>query len=404
MKKYLAMAAAGVFALGAAATQSAVADDHEVKFGFAAAETGWLQAYSGPSTSAALIAIEDINAKGGLLGKKIVPIFSDTKTDRSESAKSGAQLLGQGAIALAVDCDYDFGAPAALAAEREGKISIFLCAESVLAGIQGVGKHSFSSSVLAAVQGAAIAEWGYKEKGWRSAYILLDEVIEYNKGICYGFDWMWKRLGGEILGHDVFLNEDPSIQTQVDRIKALPNQPDIIEICSYNPGGAMAIKQIRAAGITSAIGGGSSMTGDYWLGTVPNLSGHYVPEQASIYGDDPRQAVLDFNKKFEALTGKAPDSQYVYPGYVLIEMWAKAVEKAGTFDGDAVVEALESFRDEPVLVGTRTFTSELHHQNRAPYLIVETTNGKPAVAGSWTISEPVPLNVLFGKEYDYVAK
>ena len=69
MKKYLVMAVAAVFTLGAVATQ-AKADGHEVKFGFAAAETGWLQAYSGPSTSAALIAIEDINAKGGLLGKK----------------------------------------------------------------------------------------------------------------------------------------------------------------------------------------------------------------------------------------------------------------------------------------------------------------------------------------------
>ena len=404
MKKFVAMAAVGAMALGAAATQSASADDHEVKFGFAASQTGWMQAYSGPSTNAGLIAIDDINARGGLLGKMVVPVFADAKTDRAESAKAGQSVLQQGAEAMAVDCDYDFGAPAALAAEREGKISIFLCAESVLAGIQGVGKHSFSSSILAAVQGAAIAEWGYNKKGWRTAYILLDEVIEYNKGICYGFDWMWRKLGGEILGHDVYQNEDPTIQPQIDRIKALGQEPDIIENCSYIPGCARAIKQIRAAGINSAIGGGSSMSGTYWLDTVPGLSGHYVPEQASIYGDDPRQDVLDFNEKFKAKFGEYPNSQYTYPGYVVVEMWAKAVEKAGTFDGDAVVAALESFRNEPVLVGTRTFTSELHHQAQAPYLIVETTNGQPAVVDSWTISEPVPMKVLFGKEYKYVAK
>ena len=85
-------------------------------------------------------------------------------------------------------------------------------------------------------------------------------------------------------------------------------------------------------------------------------------------------------------------------------MWAIAVEKAGTFESDAVVAALESFKDEPVLVGTRTFTDKLHHQDRAPYLIVETTNGKPAVVDSWTITEAVPLDVLFGKQYSYVAK
>ncbi|MBI07183.1 MAG: branched-chain amino acid ABC transporter substrate-binding protein [Rhodospirillaceae bacterium] len=405
MKKFVSLLAAGAMACGIAATSPAQANDDEVVFGFAASSSGWMKAYSGPSTEAALIAIDDWNAKGGLLGKKIRAVHADAKTDRVESKKAGISVLNDGAQAIAVDCDYDFGAPAALAAQNQKKISIFLCAESVLAGVQGIGKYAFSSSVLAAVQGAAIAEWGWEKKGWRTAYILLDDVIEYNKGICYGFDWMWReKLGGEILGHDVFQNDDPTIQPQIDRIKALSKEPDIIEICSYNPGGASAIRQIRAAGINSPLGGGSSMTGDYWMDAVPNLSGHFVPEQASIYGDDPRQAVLDFNEKFKARTGEYPISQYTYPGYVVFEMWAKAVEKAGTFDSDAVVEALESFREEPVLVGTRTFTKTLHHQARAPYLIVETTNGKPAVVGDWTISEPVPMDVLFGKRYDYIAR
>jgi len=405
MRKFMSLVAAGALALGFAATSPAQADDHVVKFGFAGSSSGWMKAYSGPSTEAALIAIDDWNAKGGLLGKKIEAVFADAKTDRVESKKAGISVLNQGAQAIAVDCDYDFGAPAALAAQNQKKISVFLCAESVLAGVQGIGKYAFSSSVLAAVQGAALAEWGWNKKGWRTAYILLDDVIEYNKGICYGFDWMWReKIGGEILGHDVFQNEDPTIQPQIDRIKALDVEPDFIQICSYNPGGASAIRQIRAAGINSALGGGSSMTGDYWLEAVPDLSGHFVPEQASIYGDDPRQAVLDFNEKFKALTGAYPISQYAYPGYVVFEMWAKAVEMAGTFDSDAVVEALESFRDEPVLVGTRTFTKTLHHQARAPYLIVETTNGKPAVVDEWTISEAVPMDVLFGKHYDYIAR
>ena len=107
---------------------------------------------------------------------------------------------------------------------------------------------------MATVQGAALAEWGWKVKGWRTGYILLDDVIEYNKGICYGFDWMWREmLGGEVVGHDVFQNEDPTIQPQIDRIKALDAEPDFIQICSYNPGGASAIRQIRAAGINSVL-------------------------------------------------------------------------------------------------------------------------------------------------------
>jgi branched-chain amino acid transport system substrate-binding protein len=50
--------------------------------------------------------------------------------------------------------------------------------------------------------------------------------------------------------------------------------------------------------------------------------------------------------------------------------------------------------NEPTLFGPRTFTSELHHQNKARYLIVETTAGKPGVIDEWTISEPVPMDAL----------
>ena len=405
MSRILSFAIAGLIGVGAVQAQSAKADDHEVVFGFAASYSGWMQAYSGPPTQAAMIAIEEINAAGGLLGKTITTVKFDAKTDRVQGAKAGTAALSKGAQILAVDCDYDFGAPAALAAQKAGKISVFLCAESVLAGIQGVGKFSFSASVLAGVQGAATAEWGWKKKGWRTAYILLDETIEYNKGICYGFDWMWReKLGGKILGHDVFQNADPSIASQITRIKNLPQEPDVISLCSYVPGGASAIRQIRAAGINSKIVSGSSMSGTYWLDSVPNLSGHYVPEQASIYGDDPNPAVIAFNEKFKAKYGTSVGNQYTYPGYVMVEMWARAVKRAGTFDSAKVVAELEKFRGEPVLAGERTFTDTLHHQNIAPYLIVETTNGKPKVVESFLISEPVPMDVLFGKRYKYIAR
>ena len=75
-------------------------------------------------------------------------------------------------------------------------------------------------------------------------------------------------------------------------------------------------------------------------------------------------------------------------------MWARAVEKAGTFDTDKVIAAMEAFDQEPFLIGTRTFSDTLHHQDQAPYLIIETTNNQPAVAdGPFMISEAVPMDV-----------
>lgn len=381
----------------ATATFPALADDSKIVVGFATAESGFMEAYDKPATDAALIRIDEINAAGGLLGKKIEVVKADTKSDRAEGAKAGLSVLDQGADLVVVSCDYDFGSPAALAAEAAGKVSFFLCAESVKAGIQGVGPHSFSASVLAAVQGATMAEWAYNKKEAKTFYRLLDTWTEYNKGICDGFDWMMPTLetkGAKLVGQDTFKNDDPSIAAQISRIKALPKEPDAIMLCTMMPGAVSAVKQIRAAGINSMILNGSGMDGSYWLSAVPDLSNFYVPVQGSIYGDDPNPEVNKFNAAYKAKTGADPSSMYVYPGYVMIDVWAKAVERAKSIDADAVVAELEKMKNEPTLFGLRTFTSELHHQNQTKYLIADTEKGKPSIIDSWTISEPVPLDAL----------
>jgi len=387
-----AITVAGSIAFSAGA---ALADDHEIVIGMATAQSGWMQAYDKPAREAALIRIEEINEAGGLMGKQIRVVEADTKTDRAEGAKAGLEVLDGGAEMVVVSCDYDFGAPAALAAQAAGKISFFLCAESIKAGIPGVGPDSFSASVLAAVQGATMAEWAYQTKDARSFYVLLDTWIEYNKGICDGFDWMAPRLEeAEVVGRDTFVNDDASVAAQITRIKSLPEEPDAIMLCSVMPGAPSVIKQIRAAGINSMILNGSGVDGSYWLDSVPDLSNFYVPVQGSVHGDDPDPRVEEFNVKYAEKFGARPATQYTYPGYVLIDVWAKAVERAGTTETKAVVAELEKMTDEPTLFGPRTFTSELHHQNRARYHIVEVNDGKTGIVDSWTISESILLDAL----------
>ena len=387
--KYGMGVALGALLIGTVPAQAA---GDKIVVGFATAASGFMQAYDKPAQDAAMIRIDEINKAGGLLGKQIEVVTADTKTDRAEGAKAGLEVLDKGADLVIVSCDYDFGSPAALAAEAAGKVSFFLCAESIKAGIQGVGPHSFSASVLAAVQGATMAEWAYTKKNARNFYRLLDTWTEYNKGICDGFDWMMPKLkDAQLAGSDTFKNEDASIAAQITRIKSLPKEPDAIMLCTMMPGAVRAIKQIRAAGINSMILNGSGVDGSYWLSATPDLSNFFVPVQGSIYGDDPNPKVNEFNKKYKAVTGGDPSSQYVYPGYVLIDVWAKAVERAKSVDADAVVAELEKMKDEPTLFGPRTFTNEIHHQNRGRYLIVDTEKGKPGIVGEWTISKAIPV-------------
>src|SRR3981189_3528927 len=116
----------------------------DIVVGFATASSGFMQAYDKPAQDAAMMRIDEINKAGGLLGRQIKAVAVDTKTDRAEGAKAGLEVIDKGADLVGVSCDYDFGAPAALAAPAAGKISFFLSAESLKAGRKRAGRTTLS--------------------------------------------------------------------------------------------------------------------------------------------------------------------------------------------------------------------------------------------------------------------
>jgi branched-chain amino acid transport system substrate-binding protein len=387
----LAACAGLVFGYGG----QAKAESKEIVLGFAVALTGWMNAYDGDSTRMAKLWIDQTNAKGGLLGRKIKWVEADTKTDRTEGAKAGQAMVEQGAELLFVSCDYDFGAPAALQGQKAGIITVFICASDPKAGIAGVGPLSFTANNAAQTEGATLAEWAVKKRNLKKGYVLLDESIEYDKSVCAGYDWEYPIAGGTIVGRDVFKNDDPTITSQVTRLTAAVRDQgvDNVILCSYNPGGASATRQIRAAGINIPILAATGMDGLYWVNSVPGLIDFYVPDQAVVTGDA-NPEINALTKEYTEKFGKSPASQYAYPIYAWLQEWAKAVTKAGTTDGKAVVAVMETFKDEPSILGPRTYTHKWHVQTSIPMTIVEDHDGTQKVIDVVRIPNEIPDNVL----------
>lgn len=357
---------------------AADAADKPIKVGFAIAQSGWMFAYDKAPFEAAKLKIDEINAAGGLLGRKIELDVRDTRTDQEQSSKAGQELVQSGVDLLVVSSDYDFGAPSALAAQNAGVLAISPGAADPKMGVQGVGNLVFSASGAAQVEGIIMAEWGFEKRGIRNPYVLEDQSIEYTKSGCAGFRSAWKKVSPDkpLAGGSVFSSGDISIAAQITDFKSLSPAPDSIFLCSVTPGGASAIRQIRAAGIDVPILANVGMTDDYWLGAVPNLSNFYVPTFMSILGDDPRPELNTFLKSYEAKYGTRPESAYAVLGYSLIEQWKVAVERAGTASAPEVAAQLEKFKDEPLTIGPTSYSSDLHIQVNRPLLIMEVQNGK----------------------------
>jgi branched-chain amino acid transport system substrate-binding protein len=379
---------------GIVMTAAARAEAPPIVVGFAIAQTGWMAPNDTPSEAAEL-AIQDINAKGGLLGRKIVTVYADTKSDRVEGTKAGLAVLAKGADLVVVTCDYDMGGPAALAAVKAGKMAWSLCAEEVKFG--RLGPNVFTIGPAAQVIGASIAEWGYKQKGYRNLFVLLDDSLEYTKEVCFGMTTAWSRLpGARIVGSDNFKNGDASIATQITRIKNTSPKPDAIALCTYPPGGVTAVRQLYASGATLPVLANDAMDGAFWMNAVPNLKNFYVPAVGSVYGDDPRPEINAVLKRLIAKDGHPPAFGYAFTGYSDIQLWAKAVERAKSLDAKLVTAQLEKFRDEPSLMGPVSFSKGMHVTAKYTFQIIGVENGKRKRVGSSTPTTVFTQKMLFG--------
>src|SRR5580700_803807 len=319
MVRKLGMAALAASAIAIVSTVNVGWAADKPVFGLVMSFSGWFAPVDADTIAGAKLAVADVNAAGGVLGQPIEVVEFDNKSEPPLGADGAVDVIGKGAKAILFPSDFEFG-------------------------VQGVGPLAYSTSNASQAQGALLAEWGYKQKGWKTAYVLLDNTIAYTKSLCGSFATRWTELAGKdgLLGRDTFLNNDPSIAAQVTRITSLSKKPDVIFFCSYAPGGPSAMRQLNAAATTAPIVTGESLDGDYWIGSVPDLSNFYVISYGSKYGDDPDPEVNGFFKRFEAKYGKKADVSYGLRGYAAVQAWAEAANKAGSLDGAKVAAALDA--------------------------------------------------------------
>ena len=359
-----------------------------VTLGFAIGETGFMAPYDLPARAAAELAIEDVNAKGGAAGRKLRTISENMKSKPDLSGNAATAVLDKGADVVVTSCDFDQGSPAAIVAQQQKALAFSTCAASTSFGPAGIGPLAFTMATAAPVEGAAMADWAIKERGWKSAYVLLDDTIDFTKQSAAGFEARVAEDGGTVVGKDTFKQGDQSIAAQITKIKQLDTAPDAIYLASYMPTQASAIKQLRAAGLDMPILGDEDLDGDYWKDAVPDVSDVYFATYASIYGDDPDPKINDLVERYVDAEGKKPDSAAFLTGYAMVQAIAKAIEETGgSTTGSALQAKLEAFKDEPFVLPT-TFTAKEHIAFERTLRVLQIEGGKTSF-----VAEATPTGV-----------
>jgi branched-chain amino acid transport system substrate-binding protein len=316
-----------------------------------------------------------------VLGRKFTVVTADNASNSNQSLQAGQEVLSKGAQIMLTSCSYELAAPATRLANSKNVLVWSYCAGEPPYSRQGPGGGgplTFDMGDETNGVGASMAQAGYK-RGFRRAWLLVDDSLNYPQEESRFFTARWDTLPGtSIAGTQFFKNSDPSIASQITAFKALSPKPDVIVLSTYLPGGATAVRQIRAAGINTPILTGDGMDGPSWLKAVPHLSNFYQTVLASIYGDDPRPQINAFFKRLRTATGQAPQGSYAVFGYSIIQALAKAIRETGTTNGPALAAALEKFRSVPLLDGPLSLTKSLHFDAFRPEVVVQIQNGKPS--------------------------
>jgi branched-chain amino acid transport system substrate-binding protein len=348
---------------------SASTSKEPIVIGAAMGLTGFMVTWDGPVYAAAQMAVDDINKAGGVLGRKLELIKSDTRSDAAQSVLAASEVLDKGAQLLFVSTDFDGGSPAALVAQDKGIIS-FSGAVSPKFGVQGVGDLAYSVSDSATMEAAAGAQFAIS-KGWKNMYALVDVTVAAERDFGKYFAESFVKLGGKVVGQDTFKNDDQSIAAQITHFKSLSPRPDVICLPSYAPGGPAALRQLRAAGIDTPVVGADDWDGTFWLEAVPGVKDVYGCVPNSQFGDDPNADVNTFFARLMKKMNKTSlDSSLAIGGYCGVQAYAKAIEVAGSADPQAVKKALDSGQPFETLRGPFSYTATEHILLGRPITII----------------------------------
>jgi ABC-type branched-subunit amino acid transport system substrate-binding protein/tRNA A-37 threonylcarbamoyl transferase component Bud32 len=378
------LAAAAALAAALTLTWEGGAASSRIVIGIAAAKTGsFSNIWELPVGQAFMMRIGEINAAGGVLGKKIDVDWIDTKSNvRSVGAAANA-LMSKDAVAIVGPCRFNEAGPA-LTAGRDRSVPAFsVCGETHRAATPAaIGPYGGSMGEGPDSEGVSMAEWLRKHRPqWKRAYVLKDTLGPASKEAASYFLVRWLDLGGSISGEDTFLSGTLPLSSQLRRLRSKLEQTDVIYVATYR-GAESAILQIRSAGIELPIAA-AGLEGIPLGAGAGNPSNVFALGSACIpsYCSGATPQVTRFFAKFEKRYGTTLDGSYPIHGYDLATVLVAAIRKAKSADGPKIATALFSGFPVRTLAGRVRFTRKCHRPQPPSFDIELYTNGKAKSLG-----------------------
>ena len=319
-------------AIAVGAPGMAVADS--IKIGFNAPLTGFAAADGNSALVGAELAVEQINAAGGINGAPIELVIYDDQASPKEAAPLAVKMTTQDEVTAGISGSYSGSTRAAATIFQENAVP-YISAYAVHPDITRAGDYVFRTSFMGEVQGRAGAKLIGDVMGLkRVAMITLNN--DFGKSLAAGFKEKVDEFGIEITGESEYSIRDREFGPIVSKVKA--DNPDAIYASGYFFTAGPLVRQIRAAGIDAPVIGQEGYDSQKFIEIAgPDAEGVIIT--TSLDRDSSNPITQAFIKGFEEKAGY-PTDMVAASAHTAVLVMAEALKKAGAGDRAALRNAI----------------------------------------------------------------
>jgi branched-chain amino acid transport system substrate-binding protein len=282
-----------------------------------------------------LLAVEQINARGGLHGKKIEVITLDDQGKPEESAIAATQLITQYKVQALIGAVTSSRSLAMGPIAERHKIPM-ITPTATNPKVTQMGQNIFRTCFIDAFQGKVMAKFAIAHLKVKTAAILRDVKSDYSVGLSDVFKTVFQEMGGKIISEQSFNSGDIDFKAQLTAIRA--KSPQVIFIPAYYSDAGLIIRQIRELGIEVPLLGTDGWDSPKLVevaGKAANngyFSNHYSKENQSVI-------VQEFISKFLKAFGTEPDGIAAL-GYDTAGLLIDAIQRAQLIAPKEIREAI----------------------------------------------------------------
>jgi branched-chain amino acid transport system substrate-binding protein len=339
----------------------------EIKVGEFASMSGGSASFGQSSHKGTALAVDEINAAGGVLGKKIDLISEDDRSTAGVPATVVHKLISEDNVVAVLGEVASSKSLEAAPICQENKVPMISPA-STNAKVTQVGDYIFRVCFIDPFQGKVMAKFALS-KGWKNVALLKDVKQDYSVGLAQAFQDAFTAGGGTIVKTQEYSTGDKDFRAQLTSIKA--SHPDAIFVPGYYGEVALIARQSRQFGIKAPMLGGDGWVGESLLKVAGSaLDGCFFSNHYSE--DDPSPVIQTFVKTYQAKYGEKPDAMAAL-GYDSAKILADAIARAGGTDGAKLRDAIAGTKDFRGVTGDITLDADRNATKAA--VIMTIANG-----------------------------